>query len=282
MNRGIGMNKKIISIIYIIFLLFILILVVYPFIEIDTGSKIIQFRYSDSIDEFDKFTCYDDSYSYSEKRNITVTNIDFKKFMFFHVITVSYENGNKCATEYYLDESYIEDYINNAEIKYNDNNIDVAKLIENRKVITGNIRYSGNDYLNEVGYILNGKHQILYVFYIDDLLVIQVGLSDEGPKFIAYKKIEENFIGKRWTRTSDDTEILAFNNDGSFTYYCTCGNPVYDSDIYEYYKYDELTKEITLNSTYGKTRKIKVIEYDSRILKLDFEGERRTFNLIEE
>ena len=31
MNRGIGMNKKIISIIYIIFLLFILILVVYPF-----------------------------------------------------------------------------------------------------------------------------------------------------------------------------------------------------------------------------------------------------------
>lgn len=277
------MNKKFISIIYIIFLLLILILVVYPFVEIDTGNKIIQFRYSDSIEEFDRYTCYDDSYSYNEERNITVTNIDFKKFMFFHVIIVGYDEGNKCSTEFYLDENYIEDYIENAEIKYNDSNIDIEKLIENRKPITGNVRYTGNDYLNAVWYILNGKEEVLYVFYVDDLLVIQVGLSDEGPKFIAYEKIEEGFIGKRWTRTSNNTEILSFNNNGHFTYYCTCGNPVYDSNIYENYDYNETTNEIILSSNYSdEVKVIKLIEYDNEVLKLDFGGERRIFNLIEE
>lgn len=279
------MNKKIISIIYIIFLLFILILVVYPFIEIDTGSKIIQFRYSDNIDDFDKFTCYDDSYSYSEKRNITVTNIDFKKFMFFHVITVSYENGNKCETEYYLDESYVDNFLENAEIKYNDNNIDIAKLIEGRVAVTGNIRYTGNDYLNQIDYILDGKHETLFVFYSGELLIIQVGLSDEGPKFIAYKEIDESsFIGKTWTREGDgDTEVLAFNNNGHFTYYCMCGNPVYDSDIYEDYIYNEEENIVTLvSNSSANTRTIKIISYSETELKLDFDGDIRTFGLISE
>ena len=38
-----------------------------------------------------------------------------------------------------------------------------------------------------IDYVLDGKYETLYVFYVDDLLVIQVGFSDEGPKFIAYK-----------------------------------------------------------------------------------------------
>ena len=34
---------------------------------------------------------------------------------------------------------------------------------------------------------INGKYETMYTFYVDDLLVIQVGLRDEGAKFIAYK-----------------------------------------------------------------------------------------------
>ena len=29
----------------------------------------------------------------------------------------------------------------------------------------------------------------MYIFYVDDLLVFQIGNSDEGPTFIAYEKI---------------------------------------------------------------------------------------------
>ena len=36
-------------------------------------------------------------------------------------------------------------------------------------------------------YTLDGKEEVMFIFYVDELLVIQVGLSDEGPKFIAYE-----------------------------------------------------------------------------------------------
>ena len=59
-------------------------------------------------------------------------------------------------------------------------------------------RYLGNDYSLNIGYILNGKHEDLYVFYVGDLLVIQVGLSDEGPKFIAYEKIDNVILDSEY------------------------------------------------------------------------------------
>ena len=66
-------------------------------------------------------------------------------------------------------------------------NVNISKLIEGKHAIVGNKRYSGNDYETFIEYKLDGKYQTMYIFYIEDLLVIQVGLSDEGPKFIAYK-----------------------------------------------------------------------------------------------
>ena len=64
---------------------------------------------------------------------------------------------------------------------------DIKKLIEDKEAIIGNTRYSGNDYETEIGYILNGEENVMYILYVEDLLVIQIGYSDEGPKFIAYK-----------------------------------------------------------------------------------------------
>ena len=86
-----------------------------------------------------------------------------------------------------MEESYINDFINNAKIEHNEYNIDIAKLIEGKEAIVGNIKYLGNEYGKAIYYVLNGKHEVLYIFYVDNLLVIQVGYSDEGPKYIAYK-----------------------------------------------------------------------------------------------
>ena len=69
----------------------------------------------------------------------------------------------------------------------NNKNIDLGKLIKNKKAIVANKRYFDNPYDTQIDYILDGRHETMYVFYVEDLLVIQVGLSDEGPKFIAYK-----------------------------------------------------------------------------------------------
>lgn len=181
------MKKKLI-IIFIALISVLLITVMLLFnIEIKKENEIIYFSLSEGLGRFDEVTCYDDGISYDEKLDISVTSVDIKKILFFYKVTLGYEKGNLCDYEYYLEEEYITNFINNAKVLENNKKIDIAKLIKGKKVIESNTRYIGNDYESFIIYELNYEEEILYVFYVDDLLVIQVGLSDEGPKFIAYK-----------------------------------------------------------------------------------------------
>ncbi len=179
--------KKWIIIASIILSLIVIFLIIYPTIEIQTEDQLIAFRYSDDIDEFESDITDDECYVYYDKRDISLFNYDFQKFWFFHVITMDYVEGNMCEKEYVLEEEYIQNFIDNATIEENEANLDIAELIKDKKAIVGNTRYSGNEYDTSISYVLDGEQEILYVFYSDDLLVIQVGSSDEGPKFIAYK-----------------------------------------------------------------------------------------------
>ena len=172
---------------FIILFVLVLFFILYPFILIDTGDRLIKFSYDGDVSEFEDVSCYDESYFYDEKRDISIYDFDFNKFMFFHVDVMKYEIGNVCDTEYLLEESYIDNFLNNAVILDNEKNIDLEKLISGKSAIVGNTRYFGNDYENMIEYTLDGENEIMYVFYENDLLVIQVGLSDEGQKFIAYK-----------------------------------------------------------------------------------------------
>lgn len=162
-------------------------LIIYPKIEIMKKGKLIKFAYNEDLSLFAGDSCYDESYYYNEKRDISIYNFHTQKFLFFYKITYEYKDGNICETEYLLEEEYITNFINNAIIEYNEHNIDLASLIDGKKAIVGNKKYLGNDYEKSIGYILDGEHDVLYIFYVDDMLIIQVGLSDEGPKFIAYK-----------------------------------------------------------------------------------------------
>lgn len=179
------MKKKWIPIIILATIAFMFL--AYPTIEIQTENYLIALRYSDDISEFETDMTDNECYVYYADKDISIYDYDFKKFLFFHVITMEYVEGNMCEVEYVLEEEYIQNFLENAVIKYNDSNLDIAQLIEGKEAIVGNTRYLGNEYDKQIDYILDGKHQTLFVFYVDDLLVIQVGLSDEGPKFIAYK-----------------------------------------------------------------------------------------------
>lgn len=184
-----GKQKKSIIITFsIVFAIICLSLIAYPFIEIDTGEKLIVCRYSDDISEFEENASYNELYFYNEKRDISVKDFNFKKFLFFHVIELGYIKGDARETQFILDEAYIKDWIENAVITDNSNNIDLKKLIENKTAVIGNKRYSGNDYENVIFFELNGKENEMYIFYVEDLLVIQVGSPDESPKYIAYKE----------------------------------------------------------------------------------------------
>lgn len=184
------MKKKIWMPIIITLVIIGLFLIIYPTIEIQTEDKLMAFRYTDDTTEFETEFSFNETYVYYEDRDITITDFDFKEFLFFYVITMEYEEGNYCDTQFVLEEDYIRDFLERAEIEENVNNLDVAKLIEGKKAIVGNTRYLGNDYENSIFYVLDGKYEEMHVFYVDDLLVIQVGSPDESPKYIAYKKQE--------------------------------------------------------------------------------------------
>lgn len=100
--------------------------------------------------------------------------------------------------------------------------------------------------------------------------------SDEPVDYSKYA-----FTNGSWTRdTEHDIETIRFGQDGSFSYYCACGNSVNDSDLCEGYTYDDDTKTITLNCievTDEMVTVIKVEKCNEEELHLNFDGEIRIF-----
>lgn len=162
-------------------------LVIYPNIVIDTGDRLLVCNYTGDFSEYETNQSYNEVYCYNEKYDVSIKTFDVNNFLFFHVISMEYVEGDVRETEFILEESYITNFLENAEITDNANNIDLAKLIEGKEAVVGNTRYLGNDYTQGIFYKLDGRYEEMYIFYVDDLLVIQVGSPDELPKFIAYK-----------------------------------------------------------------------------------------------
>ena len=181
------MKKKILIALITVVLVISLILVALPHIVIYGDSEVTFISYSDDISRFEDVECYDESYYYYEDLDISIHDFEVDKKGFLYFITLEYEEGNICETEYLLEESYIKKFLSDAVIEENANNIDLEQLIFNKKAIVGNIKYFGNEYNDAIYYTLDGRANVMYIFYVDDLLVVQVGHSDEGPKFIAYK-----------------------------------------------------------------------------------------------
>ncbi len=137
---------------------------------------------------------------------------------------------------------------------------------------------------------------LLLIFIISILLVGCEKKDNQDNKNVkdtykAPERVEEDyskyaFTNNSWTRSGDgDTEVLTFYPDGDYSYYCLCGNPVNDSDLCEYYVYDDESKIITLgceDTTSSMVTSIKIISSTNEKLVLDFDGEERTFTIYED
>jgi len=187
------MNKKKIIIIVVILIIIGIFICVYPNIEFYSGEYLYMMSYSDDFVDSEDFykleeeTCYDESYSYNREKNISIISWDYKKFLFFKWFQVKYEKGNICETEFLLEESYIHNFLDNAVILESDD-VDLASLIKDKEAIISNKRYPWNDEYKWISYKLDGKYEEMFISTNEEgLIIIQVGLSDEGPKYIAYK-----------------------------------------------------------------------------------------------
>ena len=118
------------------------------------------------------------------------------------------------------------------------------------------------------------------------IILVLAALLLTGCDSIREEKQEKDyskysFTDISWTRDAEnDIETIVFKSNGRFVYYCSCGNPVNDSDLCENYTYNVKTKEITLDcfeKTEETVTKIKVVKSTETILELDFNGEIRIF-----
>lgn len=162
-------------------------LVVYPFIEIDTGEKLIIFNYDGDFSQYDDNHSYNELYSYNEERDISIKSFEVNNFLFFYTVSMEYIRGDFREMQHVLPESYIENFLNNAKIIENEENVELGTLIAGKTPVISNTKYSANDSASMIFYELDGNEEEMCIFYVDDLLVIRVGSPDELPKYIAYK-----------------------------------------------------------------------------------------------
>lgn len=120
-----------------------------------------------------------------------------------------------------------------------------------------------------------------YFIILMFLVLLLTGCGDSKEKTQKKDYSEYSFTDVSWTRDEgNDIETIVFKSDGKFTYYCSCGNPVNDSDLCESYTYNEDTKEITLDyieETEEAVTTIKIVKETETTLELDFDGEIRKF-----
>ena len=114
------------------------------------------------------------------------------------------------------------------------------------------------------------------------IILMSVGIFLTACGYVKEKDYNEYlFANVIWTRDSgNDIETIVFKSDGGFSYFCSCGNPVNDSDLCENYVYNDVTKEIKLEcseTTEETITNIKIVEMSKDVLELDFNGEIRKF-----
>ena len=71
--------------------------------------------------------------------------------------------------------------------------------------------------------------KIIFLMFVGLLLTGCVVKKTEEKDYSKYP-----FTDVNWTRDGEnDMETIVFKSNGRFTYYCSCGNPVNDSDLCE-------------------------------------------------
>lgn len=122
---------------------------------------------------------------------------------------------------------------------------------------------------------------IIIILGIGAFLALKYHNKKEAAKY--NDKLSEIITQNNWERDGGgDTERIYFSEDGSYGYYCLCGNPVGNSDLYDSYVYDKETNTIKLINSYGgKSELIKIKEVSELKLVLDFDGKEKTFYSIE-
>lgn len=158
-------------------------------------------------------TCYDESYFYDADLDITIIKYYVEKSFPFNKIHLKYNHGNYCENEYVLDNNWLNEFIDKAQINeveikkciikndtvdcdnkniinedfkqiFNNNFMDNVTRIENKSNIT--IKEDIDYYLITAYYTLNNNSYMLSIFKYGDYIAFKVIDANDHAKNAIY------------------------------------------------------------------------------------------------
>ena len=171
----------------VLFILIAAFFIVYPQIEIKTENVLIALRYSDDISEFDTLATADETYFYNENHDISLYDFEIDNFLVFHKITMKYKDGDMRKKQFSIEPEHIENLLKNWQITENEGDVDVAEMLEGKKAIQQNERIPFDNFTHSIYYVFDGEENVMHIGEKNGQVLIQIGNSDEGPKYIAYE-----------------------------------------------------------------------------------------------
>lgn len=159
--------------------------------------NLINFKKINELEEFRKnyienlTMCYDESYFYDIKYDITYSLYEIEKKNLFNIIKIDYINGNLCENEYILNKKWLENF---ETVTIMESNIDYNLLIDKLKISN---REDNNDILtyDETYYVICLDEKYGYNIYIIKIDETKLGIifSDQNDmKKYAVYNINEN------------------------------------------------------------------------------------------
>lgn len=135
--------------------------------------------------------CYDESYFYDLKNNITYGQYEIKSNFLFSKIKISYSNKNICADEYVLNDNWLDIFKASTITDYNINYESIiAKLTNAKRLPLAGIIEFNDQY--QVSYLNQNKGYSLYfTVYSDNVVGIIVLDANDAKKYAIYD-IEED------------------------------------------------------------------------------------------
>lgn len=178
----------------------------------NTGSlKLISVRNYNSLDNdintiLDGYdSCYDESVFYDSKNDISITKYKINKNSFFNEITIKYDKGNLCATEYVLDDDYlvmfdnikvIDSYIykNNKKKEFNKLINLVLDINLFNRVTKNEVSNYDDGYKIEVNYTYEEKGYSMMVYNSDRYLVVEIVDNNDAHRYAYYNGVNSSFL----------------------------------------------------------------------------------------
>lgn len=189
--KSLKKNKffKVFITIFVILAILVFSLLFIDKIKITSGNEIRYISLDSDVSWIDdnSITCYDESYTYLKDRDVSINSINSKKVWFLWYHRLTFKEGNVCEYEFFIDEKDFLYMITKGEVIENEDKLDLTKMIKGKEAITGNKKYDLEEDRKFIMLKVDGEEKEIYVNERESLLVIQIGNTDEGPKYIAYK-----------------------------------------------------------------------------------------------